>query len=60
MGMRSEIINCNFDAGFIRAWQLVYEVDFALCLRHRGALNSLRFPGGIRGQLQLVGPNPDT
>jgi sugar/nucleoside kinase (ribokinase family) len=42
----------NFDAGFLRAWMLGYDVDFALRLGHRCALNSLRFAGGIRGQLQ--------
>jgi len=47
----------NFDAGFIRAWLLGYDVDFALGLGHRCALSSLRLPGGVRGQLQeLVGP----
>jgi ribokinase len=47
----------NFDAGFVRAWLLGYDIDFALRLGHRCALNSLRFPGGVRGQLQeLVGP----
>jgi ribokinase len=47
----------NFDAGFLRAWQLGYGIDFSLRLGHRCALSSLSGPGGIRGQLQeFVGP----
>jgi len=42
----------NFDAGFIRAWLLGYDIDFSLRLGHRCALSSLGSPGGIRGQLQ--------
>jgi ribokinase len=49
----------NFDAGFIRPWLLGYDIDFSLRLGHRCALSSLRFPGGIRGQLQqFVDPKP--
>jgi ribokinase len=42
----------NFDAGFIRAWLLGYDIDFSLRLGHRCALSSLGSLGGIRGQLQ--------
>lgn len=41
----------NFDAGFIRAWLLGYDIDFSLRLGHRCALSSLGSLGGIRGQL---------
>ena len=46
----------NFDAGFMRAWLLGYDIDFSLRLGHRCALSSLRSPGGIRGQLQQFVP----
>jgi len=42
----------NFDAGFIRAWLLGYDIDFSLRLGHRCASSSLGALGGIRGQLQ--------
>ncbi len=41
----------NFDAGFLRAWLLGYDIDVSLRLGHRCALSSLGSPGGIRGQL---------
>jgi len=47
----------NFDAGFIHAWLLGYDIEFSLRLGHRCALGSLSSPGGIHGQLQeFVGP----
>jgi len=42
----------NFDAGFICAWLLGYDIDSSLRLGHRCALGSLSSPGGIQGQLQ--------
>jgi ribokinase len=42
----------NFDAGFVRAWQLGRDIDASLLLAHRCAVSSLRWAGGIRGQLK--------
>ena len=41
----------NFDAGFIRAWLLGYDIDFSLRLGHPCALSSLGSLCGIWGQL---------
>jgi len=42
----------NFDAGFLRAWQLGWEVDQCLHVASRCALASLGAAGGIEGQLR--------
>lgn len=46
----------NFDAGFIRSWLLDGDISSSLRLGCDCAVRSLRFPGGLRGQLrQSVG-----
>jgi sugar/nucleoside kinase (ribokinase family) len=42
----------NFDAGFLRAWQLGWPIEECLRLGIRCARASLRAAGGIEGQLQ--------
>jgi ribokinase len=41
----------NFDAGFLRGWQLGWGIEECLRLAGRCARASLRAPGGFRGQL---------
>lgn len=46
----------NFDTGFIRSWLLDCDISSSLRLGCDCAVRSLRFPGGLRGQLrQSVG-----
>jgi sugar/nucleoside kinase (ribokinase family) len=46
----------NFDAGFIRSWLLDFDISASLRLGCECAVRSLRFLGGLRGQLrQSVG-----
>jgi sugar/nucleoside kinase (ribokinase family) len=47
----------NFDAGFVRAWQLGWPVEDCLRLATRCARASLRESGGVRGQLQENPPS---
>jgi sugar/nucleoside kinase (ribokinase family) len=42
----------NFDAGFIRSWLLNFDISSSLRLGCDCAVRSLRFPGGLRGQLR--------
>lgn len=47
----------NFDAGFLRAWLLGYEIDACMRLGHACALSSLGYLGGIEGQLvRMIAP----
>jgi len=41
----------NFDAGFLRAWLLGWDVEACLRLGHRCAVRSLECAGGTKGQL---------
>jgi sugar/nucleoside kinase (ribokinase family) len=44
----------NFDAGFLRAWLLGWDVPECLTLASRCAFASLRAAGGIEGQLREI------
>ena len=41
----------NFDAGFIRSYLLGKSIDECLVSGHRCAISSLKYSGGVRGQL---------
>lgn len=43
----------NFDAGFLRAWQLGWDLEACLRLATRCAVSSLSAAGGIAGQLEM-------